>query len=53
MELMKTYQLLGGCVSADLQPMPRSQLAILPSQSHVSLMMQSSTILNYLDSFLK
>jgi pimeloyl-ACP methyl ester carboxylesterase len=53
MELMKTYQLLGGCVSADLQPMPRSQLAIVPSQSHVSLMMQSSTILNYLNSYLK
>ena len=39
MELMKTYQLLGGGVSADMQPMPESQLAIVPSQSHVSLMM--------------
>ena len=52
-ELMKTYQLLGGGVSADLQPMPKSQLAIVPSQGHVSLMMQTTTILNYLDSFLK
>ena len=52
-ELMKTYQLLGGGVSADLQPMPASQLAIVPSQGHVSLMMQTATILNYLDSFLK
>ena len=51
-ELMKTYQLLGGGVSADLQPMPASQLAIVPSQGHVSLMMQTTTILNYLDGFL-
>jgi pimeloyl-ACP methyl ester carboxylesterase len=52
-ELIKTYQLLGGGVSADLQPMPKSQLAIVPSQGHVSLMMQTTTILNYIDSFLK
>lgn len=52
-ELAKTYQLLGGGVSADLQPMPASQLAIVPSQGHVSLMMQTTTILNYMDSFLK
>ena len=52
-ELIKTYQLLGGAVSADLQPMPKSQLAIVPSQGHVSLMMQTATILTYLNSFLK
>src|SRR5580765_3752521 len=52
-ELIKTYQLLGGGVSADLQPMPKSQLAIVPSQGHVSLMMQTTTILNYLNGFLK
>ena len=52
-ELMKTYQLLGGGVAADLQPMPRSHLAIVPSQSHVSLMMQTKTLLGYLDNFLK
>jgi len=52
-ELMKTYQLLGGGVSADLQPMPKSQLAIIPSQGHVSVMMQTTTILNYLNDFLK
>lgn len=51
-ELMKTYQLLGGGVTADLQPMPKSQLAIVPSQGHVSLMMQTNTILNYLNEFL-
>jgi pimeloyl-ACP methyl ester carboxylesterase len=52
-ELAKTYQLLGGGVSADLGPMPRSRLAIVPSQSHVGLMMQTETILGYLDAFLK
>lgn len=52
-ELAKTYQLLGGGVTADLQPMPKSQLAIVPSQGHVSLMMQTTTILNYLNKFLE
>ena len=52
-ELMKTYRLLGGGVSADMAPMPKSQLAIVPSQEHVSLMMQTKTILGYLDEFLK
>ena len=52
-ELMKTYQLLGGGVSADMAPMPKSHLAIVPSQSHVSLMMQTKTILSYLNDFLK
>src|SRR5436190_20423016 len=51
-ELMKTYQLLGGGLSADLGSMPKSQLAIVPSQGHVSLMMQTKTILGYLDDFL-
>ena len=52
-ELAKTYQLLGGGVPADMQPMPKSHLAIVPSQSHVSLMMQTQTILGYLEGFLK
>ena len=52
-ELMKTYKLLGGGITADMQPMPKSQLAIVPAQGHVSLMMQTSTILSYLNNFLK
>lgn len=52
-ELIKTYQLLGGAVCADFGAMPKSQLAIVPSQGHVSLMMQTTTILAYLNSFLK
>jgi pimeloyl-ACP methyl ester carboxylesterase len=52
-ELMKTYQLLGGGVSADLGTMPKSHLAIVPSQGHVSLIMQTKTIFGFLDDFLK
>lgn len=52
-ELAKTYQLLGGGVSADMATMPKSQLAIVPSQSHVGLMMQTPIILGYLNGFLK
>jgi pimeloyl-ACP methyl ester carboxylesterase len=52
-ELIKTYQLLGGAVCADFGVMPKSQLAIVPSQGHRSLMMQTQTILGYLDGFLK
>ncbi|REC47511.1 alpha/beta fold hydrolase [Chryseobacterium pennipullorum] len=52
-ELIKTYRLLGGDQSGDLSSMPKSQLAVVPGQGHVSLMMQTATILNYLNSFLK
>lgn len=52
-ELIKTYQLLGGCKIADFGVMPKSQLAVVPSQGHVSLMMQTKTILGYLEGFLK
>jgi pimeloyl-ACP methyl ester carboxylesterase len=52
-ELIKTYQLLGGAITADFGVTPKSQLAIVPGQGHVSLMMQTQTILDYLNSFLK
>jgi pimeloyl-ACP methyl ester carboxylesterase len=52
-ELIKTYQLLGGAICADFGAMPKSQLAIVPSQGHVSLMMQTNTIFGYLDGFLR
>jgi pimeloyl-ACP methyl ester carboxylesterase len=52
-ELMKTYQLLGGGVAADMGPMPASHLAIVPSQTHVGLMMQTKTLAGHLDDFLK
>jgi pimeloyl-ACP methyl ester carboxylesterase len=52
-ELAKTYQLLGGGIVADMEPMPKSQLAIIPSQGHVTVMMQTKAILGYLNDFLK
>lgn len=52
-ELAKTYKLLGGGVAADLQAMPKSHIAIIPNQSHVSLMNQTKEIFSYLDSFLQ
>lgn len=51
-ELMKTYKLLGGGIAADLAPMPKSHLAIVPSQTHVGLMMETKIILDYLNGFL-
>lgn len=52
-ELAKTYQLLGGNKTGDLEPMPKSQLAIIPAQAHVSVMMQTKPILDYMNNFLK
>lgn len=52
-ELAKTYQLLGGGVSADLQPMPRSRLAIVPARGHISLMMDTKAIFEYMEAFLR
>ncbi|WP_426478259.1 alpha/beta fold hydrolase [Chryseobacterium sp. CBSDS_008] len=52
-ELSKTYKLLGGDVFADMGAMPKSQMAIAPGQTHVSLIMQTALILNYLNEFLK
>jgi pimeloyl-ACP methyl ester carboxylesterase len=52
-ELVKTYQLLGGGTTADLLgAMPKSQLAILPAQGHVSVMMETATISGYMERFL-
>lgn len=52
-ELINTYKLLGGGITADMQPMPKSQLAIIPSQSHVGVMLQTKIITDYLNDFLK
>ncbi|UII22215.1 alpha/beta fold hydrolase [Fulvivirga ligni] len=51
-ELMKTYRLLGGDVMADMEPMPKSKLAIIPSQTHVGVMMQTEAISKYMNEFL-
>ncbi len=52
-ELIKTYQLLGGAVTADFGITPKSQLAIVPGQGHVSLMMQTPILSRYINAFLK
>lgn len=52
-ELAKTYKLLGGDVVGDFGKMPKSQLAVVPAQGHVSVMMQTPVILNYVNGFLK
>lgn len=51
-ELVKTYQLLGGSVTADFGAKAKSQLAIVPGQGHISLMMQTATLLTFLNNFL-
>lgn len=51
--LIDTYKNLGGCTFADMTGVPKSQLAILPAQGHVSLMMETETILKYVKGFLK
>lgn len=52
-ELAKTYKLLGGEVIGDFVGIPKSQLAIVPGQTHVTLMEQTAVIAGYLESFLK
>ncbi|WP_240975113.1 alpha/beta fold hydrolase [Chitinophaga fulva] len=52
-ELIKTYQLLGGGGAEGLAAMPKSQLAIVPGQGHVSLMKETAIISTYLNNFLK
>ncbi|NLR63829.1 alpha/beta hydrolase [Chitinophaga varians] len=52
-ELVKTFQLLGGAVTTDLGATPKSQLAIMPGQGHVSLMNETAIISAYLNNFLQ
>lgn len=46
------YRLTGGGVFADMTGLPKSQLAILPGQTHVTLMMQTQKITTLVNSFL-
>lgn len=46
------YKLLGGDVSGDMTGLPKSQLAILPGSTHVSLMMNTDAISSFLKPFL-
>lgn len=47
-----TYRLLGGGVFGDMAGLPKSQLAILPGKTHVSLMMDTEKILSTINPFL-
>ncbi|MBO9728610.1 MAG: alpha/beta hydrolase [Chitinophaga sp.] len=53
MHKAKMYQLCGGNVFSDISGAPRSQLSILPNTGHMSLLMQTATIIGLLDHFLK
>lgn len=48
---IQTYKMLGGTVFADMAGVPPSQLAIIPGQGHVTVMM-SEMILKLVSSFL-
>jgi len=47
------YQAFGGGVSGDMAGLPKTQLAIIPHTTHVSLMMSTGALLNVIDPFLK
>lgn len=47
------YKAIGGGVSGDMEPMSKSQLAILPGSTHVTVIMQTSQLLNFIAPFLK
>lgn len=50
--LAETYRLLGGDILGDMTGLPKSQLAILPGKTHVSLMMDTQAISAIVGSFL-
>ena len=50
--LAETYSLLGGNVVGDFAGIPRSQLAILPGKTHVTLMSDTKAIAALVGSFL-
>lgn len=51
--LFDTYRKLGGGIFADMAGAPKSRLAIIPGQGHVTVMMQTEALLKLLDGFLK
>jgi pimeloyl-ACP methyl ester carboxylesterase len=50
--LADTYKLLGGAIFGDMAGIPKSQLAIIPGKTHVSLMMDTGIILSTVNTFL-
>jgi pimeloyl-ACP methyl ester carboxylesterase len=51
-EINTMYKALGGGVSGDMAGIPKSQLAIIPATSHVTLMMATTPLLNIINPFL-
>jgi pimeloyl-ACP methyl ester carboxylesterase len=51
--LAEMYRLCGGGVFGDIAGLPKSQLAILPGMTHVTLMMQTEKLLSLIDPFLE
>jgi pimeloyl-ACP methyl ester carboxylesterase len=50
---VEMLRLLGGGVAGDLHPMPRSQLAILPGTTHVSIVEKTDWIVGMTQAFLE
>lgn len=51
--ITEMYRLAGGGVFGDMAGLPKSQLAIIPAMTHVTLMMQTENLLSYITPFLK
>jgi pimeloyl-ACP methyl ester carboxylesterase len=49
---VEMFRLLGGGVFGDMAPMPKSQLAILPGTSHVTLVDWAEALLAIIPPFL-
>ena len=52
-EISEMYNALGGSVSGDMAGIPKSQLAIIPGTSHVTLMIATASLLNVINPFLE
>lgn len=50
--IIQIYRLLGGSVFADMAGLPKSQLAILPGKTHVSLMEETQPMADMINAFL-
>jgi hypothetical protein len=49
---VELFRLLGGGVIGDLVGLPRSQLAVLPGTTHVTLVNRASWLLSMISTFL-
>jgi pimeloyl-ACP methyl ester carboxylesterase len=49
---VELFRLLGGGVAGDLAGLPRSQLAVLPGTTHVTLVDRAEWLVSMIDAFL-